>query len=332
MSAPTTVVHCRRDRADVYIGRPGPFGNPFKVNTESQRQRSIELFRDWLTDQPDLLWLARKRLPGKTLGCWCAPKPCHGDVLREIADSPTSSRLVPPQPIFVFGSNLDGRHGRGAAAYARDAFGAEAGVGEGLTGDAYAVPTKDEALRPLPLQRVLSGLGRFFEFARGEGSELQFRLTRVGCGLAGFDESPIRDFCLNRAGSNVELPGAWLAHATPIRPRVIVAGSRSFDDRGRAFRALDQVRSKLGDFEIVSGGARGADMLGEAYAVEHELPFRRFPADWDGLGKVAGRHRNEVMAWHSTHLLAFHVGESPGTAHMISAAHAGGLRVAVIRV
>ena len=135
-----------------------------------------------------------------------------------------------------------------------------------------------------------------------------------------------------RAGSNVQLPGTWTFDAKRFLPRVIVAGSRGFDDRPRAFRALDQVHGKLGRFEIVSGGAKGADTLGEDYAVEHGLPFRRFPADWDGLGKAAGRHRNEVMAWYATHLLAFHVGDSPGTAHMISAAQAAGLTLAVIQI
>lgn len=326
----TRVVHCKKATADVYIGRPGPFGNPFRIGKSDDRSQSIARFRAWVLDQPDVLWLAKKRLAGKALGCWCAPNPCHGDVFKEILDSEDPTQLTPPEPVFVFGSNQAGIHGKGAAAYASAAYGAQRGDSEGLTGHAYAVPTKDARLQSLDVSAVLEALERFFDFTAGEGSELTFRLTRVGCGLAGLDEAVIRDFCLARARPNIELPGAWQAHHDSIMPRVIVAGSREFDDRERAFRALDTVHRRIGRFEVVSGGARGADSIGEAYAVANGLPLRRFPADWDGLGKVAGRYRNAVMGWYATHLLAFHANNSPGTRNMIETAKAGGLTVAVI--
>ena len=83
---PTTVVH-RRDPHDVYIGRPSRFANPFLIGPDGTREDVIEKFREYVLAQPSMLKIIRRQLRGKRLGCWCAPKPCHGDVLAEIADS-----------------------------------------------------------------------------------------------------------------------------------------------------------------------------------------------------------------------------------------------------
>lgn len=87
------VVHCKRDPYDVYIGRPSKWGNPFshkdgtlaqyRVNT---REEAITRYEEWLLSQPELV-SALPELAGKTLGCWCAPDPCHGDVLVRLANS-----------------------------------------------------------------------------------------------------------------------------------------------------------------------------------------------------------------------------------------------------
>lgn len=91
--AETTVVHNLTDEFDVYIGREVPdhgrpaskWGNPFVMADESdaERQRAIDSYREWIAEQPELL-AALGELKGKRLGCWCAPKPCHGDVLVEL--------------------------------------------------------------------------------------------------------------------------------------------------------------------------------------------------------------------------------------------------------
>jgi hypothetical protein len=70
----------------VYIGRPGPWGNPFKIGPDGTRLEVIEKYRVWLRGQPDLVARARVELRGKMLGCWCAPQRCHGDVLADVAD------------------------------------------------------------------------------------------------------------------------------------------------------------------------------------------------------------------------------------------------------
>jgi hypothetical protein len=101
------------------------------------------------------------------------------------------------EAIFVFGSNLAGRHGAGAALWAWRNCGAIYGQGEGLQGDSYAIPTKDEWLLTLPLERISNHVEKFKQFAR-EHPELQFSVTPVGCGLAGYspdDIAPLFRWC-----------------------------------------------------------------------------------------------------------------------------------------
>jgi len=83
------------------------------------------------------------------------------------------------------------------------------------------------------------------------------------------------------------------------------------------------------DIEIVSGGARGADALGERYAKDRGYSLRVFPAEWDRYGKRAGYLRNAEMAKYANALLAFWDGESRGTRHMIQIARESGLKVGI---
>ena len=87
---PTRVVHCEKERYDVYIGRPSKWGNPFRVGveTEENRQAAIDQFREWIKGQPQLLSQIGE-LRGKVLGCWCKPQACHGDILATFADQQT---------------------------------------------------------------------------------------------------------------------------------------------------------------------------------------------------------------------------------------------------
>ena len=92
--------------------------------------------------------------------------------------------------IFVFGSNLRGAHGKGAALFARQHHGAIYGQGIGLQGNSYAIPTKDERIRTLPLEAIEGHVYWFLVFAR-ERPDLTFRLTPIGCGLAGYSPEQI---------------------------------------------------------------------------------------------------------------------------------------------
>lgn len=86
------VVHCKREKFDVYIGRPSKWGNPFRSGVTRVgpniigRMEAIALYREWIQSQPQLL-AALPELRGKVLGCWCAPLPCHGDVLALLANT-----------------------------------------------------------------------------------------------------------------------------------------------------------------------------------------------------------------------------------------------------
>lgn len=318
----------------VPVGAGTRFANPFLL-VPGHDDRAIALFRDWLPHQPDLLRLARQLLPGKRLSCDPRSGPPHQALWTEVAAG-AWDHLIPPEPVMTFGSNLRGRHGRGAALHARRYFGAEEGVGEGPTGNAYALPTKGSRLELLPLEAVLANLDRFIAHARANPTTT-FQLTRVGCGLAGQGpehEAAIRERALLAPG-NVLLPGTWEAVRQPDLVRLVVAGGRDIDDMAMIERQLDHLLSRLvrqgKRIEIVSGGAKGADTGGERYAIRRGLPLRRFPAYWEKFGKSAGGIRNQLMAYHSTHLAAFWDGKSRGTHSMIRLAESDGLVVRIKR-
>lgn len=111
------------------------------------------------------------------------------------------------KPIFVFGSNLSGRHGKGAAAYAREHHGAVYGKGVGLQGSSYAIPTKDHALRPMPLDQISHYVRRFIDFAT-EHPEMVFQVTRVGCGTAGYSDKQMAPLFVG-VPENCLLPTEW---------------------------------------------------------------------------------------------------------------------------
>lgn len=104
--------------------------------------------------------------------------------------------------------------------------------------------------------------------------------------------------------------------------KVIIAGSRDFQDYEflrdslAFFFDLKEVDPK--DLIIISGGARGADALGERFAKELNIPVEVFPADWDLHGKAAGPIRNQQMAEYADYLIAFRKNESKGTTNMIN--------------
>lgn len=126
--------------------------------------------------------------------------------------------------------------------------------------------------------------------------------------------------------------------------RVIIAGSRDFDDFPKLMNSCIDILFKITEqnddlekIRIVSGTARGADQLGEQYAKIIGYEVSRFPADWDGLGKRAGYVRNAEMAKFAVAdgncgvLIAFWDGKSRGTKHMIDLAEKNGLEVHIVR-
>lgn len=119
----------------------------------------------------------------------------------------TDGRAPNANQIFVFGSNLAGRHGAGAAAFAKRFRGAELGVGIGLTGRSYAIPTKDDRIRPLTLDQIHMHVTVFVAFAQFHPN-MEFFVTRVGCGLAGYTDEQIAPMFIN-APSNCAFAKEW---------------------------------------------------------------------------------------------------------------------------
>jgi|SRR5208337_1671635 len=114
---------------------------------------------------------------------------------------------MPKIRIFVCGSNLAGRHGLGAAKYAREHYGAEYGVGEGRSGNTYLIPTKGLRLEVLPLDVIRLSCIKFVDYTKAH-PEFEFELTRVGCGLAGYTNDQIAPF-FRGVPDNVKVPPDW---------------------------------------------------------------------------------------------------------------------------
>ena len=113
--------------------------------------------------------------------------------------------------------------------------------------------------------------------------------------------------------------------------KVIVAGTRTFQNYNLLERKLTKILQNQAAVEIISGGARGADTLGEKFAQQHGYKTTKFLPNWKAWGRQAGYRRNLYMAQYATHLVAFWDGKSRGIAHMIEIAKAKGLRVRIIR-
>jgi hypothetical protein len=115
--------------------------------------------------------------------------------------------------------------------------------------------------------------------------------------------------------------------------KIIVAGSRNFNDFNLLKSQLDLFLQpyQSSQIQIVSGTAKGADRLGEKYALSSGLSLKKFPAQWDIYGKSAGYRRNEQMAQYATHCLVFWDGKSKGTKNMIALARKLRLKLKIIR-
>jgi hypothetical protein len=343
--------HLKRGRwpaGAVYVGRGHPLGNPFRIGSDGDREAVIARYRARLVarlDAGDRVILAAMRAltEDSDLVCSCAPKPCHADVILEV----WRERIAPTPPaVFVFGSNTAGRHGAGAARYAAAAFGAERGVGDGPTGRAYGIPTKDARLKTLRIPEILPAVRRFLYYA-AKHPDTEFVVTPIGTGLAGYPKDWIAPL-FAAPGSNVAFIDTGFEALVPkptIARRVIVAGSRSITDRTMVFDALDRLAAKWSGaqrFEVVCGEARGADTLGREWAQARGYPVRPMPARWavlDVPGAIvqkrggrrynarAGHDRNAWMAAYGTHLVAFWDGRSRGTRSMIDLAKVCGVPV-----
>lgn len=119
--------------------------------------------------------------------------------------TPEHISSLQPAEVFVFGSNLAGAHGGGAAAYAMRRFGAQWGVGVGMQGQSYAIPTMQGGV-----ETIAPYVDQFIEYARAHPA-LRFLVTKIGCGIAGFSESDIAPlFAAALAEPNISLPREFI--------------------------------------------------------------------------------------------------------------------------
>lgn len=153
-----------------------------------------------------------------------------------------------------------------------------------------------------------------------------------GPSFVNYVETKDKKICVNYNNMKEFRVTAWMPFPTPYQEqfRVIIAGSRTFENYRMAKETLDKVFSKHWPTAIVCGEAKGADTLGKRYAMDRGIPVDSYPADWVNHGKQAGYIRNEQMADNADALIAFWNGTSSGTKHMIDTAKKRNLQVRVI--
>lgn len=164
---------------------------------------------------------------------------------------------LPKGTIFTFGSNERGAHNLGAALDAKNYFGAIQGQGEALQGQSYAIATKDYYIKTLPLKAIKKGVERFILFAK-ERTDLNFYVTPIGCGYAGYtpeDIAPFFEECLKL--SNVILPEEFLKVLKPKRVEVF-SNNRRFASIEHPFKhgiTVDKIKSNNFNFiDFDNGG------------------------------------------------------------------------------
>lgn len=121
--------------------------------------------------------------------------------------TPENIEELEPNQVFVFGSNLAGNHLGGAAKVAHEKFGAEMGVGEGITGQCYAFPTLAKNMDQIPHWKLEKHVEKFFEVAKNNPDK-EFILTKVGCGIAGYPEEYVK-YLFIESPSNVTKSKGW---------------------------------------------------------------------------------------------------------------------------
>lgn len=118
--------------------------------------------------------------------------------------TPEAIASLEKDEIFVFGSNLAGIHGAGAAKLAAQKFGAILGKGAGIQGNSYGIPTKDFSIETLGFSDIQKHVEDFISFAK-QNPKKTFLVTLIGCGLAGYDPKDIAPL-FNSVPLNVVLP------------------------------------------------------------------------------------------------------------------------------
>ncbi len=254
----------------------------------------------------------------------------------------TGNRITKLEPnhIFVFGSNPEGRHGAGAAKCAVK-FGATYGIGRGLSGQTYALVTKNLKAnfyekvsgitypnighKSVSLDQIATNIQELFECANNN-QDKNFYIGYQKCSrnLNGYTSTEIIKLFGSDIPSNIYLHESFKVH------KIIIAGGRDFTNESQMKREANKLFRGI-DIEIVSGMAQGADMMAYDLAIANKIEVTPFKADWQNMSPpcvvkynvsgaynaLAGMKRNHIMGDYADSLLAFWDGKSKGTKDMI---------------
>lgn len=213
--------------------------------------------------------------------------------------------------VYVFGSNLQGRHGKGSALRARNYWGAEYGVGRGMTGRAYALPTKVTPYQRMDLQHVEANIKEFIKHAK-ENPKDTFYLARPGCNNAGFTDAQIAPL-FKGSPKNIVIPFMWepfwsggreCFETIPL-PRYALVGSQKTQELAPAAYQMgfDVARFMANQHWCLrSGGARGMDVAGEA-GCDYVKGCKEIFLGNGGVRRYGPSHPG-YMDWNSAYQLA----------------------------
>jgi hypothetical protein len=171
--------------------------------------------------------------------------------------TPENITKLKPEQIFVFGSNLNGSHGGGAALKAKQDFGAVEGISEGLTGQSYAFPTLDTKMKKVSKKALLASKELLYKCAE-ENKDKTFLVTKLGCGIAGFSEKEMKDIFKGDKPTNIILPPGW----------AIIKGYKAFN-KGLVCRGFQYEFGKdfyhKGNISLCEEGFHFCKSLGNVY-------------------------------------------------------------------
>jgi len=191
--------------------------------------------------------------------------------------TPENITSLKDNEIFVFGSNTEGRHGKGAAKQAMT-FGAVYSNPEGIQGNTYAVVTKDLTTRSLyPLELIAQGVNKLYKYAE-EHTDKVFLITKLGCGLGGHSIQDIGGiFKSITTPDNVVLPIEFVSKSFTYAG----IGSRSTPDNILNLMSRVAVRLEELGYTLLSGGAEGAD---KAFA--SDVSKKEVYIPWEGFNNI----------------------------------------------
>ena len=209
--------------------------------------------------------------------------------------TPSQISSLEPNEVFVFGSNLEGKHYGGAAKFAVMRFGAEMGNPQGLQGQSYAIPTLETPgggpmATKLPLSQIRQYVNEFADFAKSN-PDMFFYVTPIGCGIAGFTEqemAPLFQCCVGL--DNVALPQSFID--------VIGEGDEMVESRKKNKRTIKENKKMKKIIRLTEGDLHRIvkNSVKRILREEYEYGIKNDPSSTKGqfeLGKLSRKWDDE---------------------------------------